>query len=238
MAPSRKRQKKEDRGEAWYQDAERYWASVPPTVDGVLGGFASLSDPDAKGNAEFVAEFFDGAVTGNDGRRRAKMGRDRACDCGAGIGRVTLTFLLPHFHHIDLVEVSSHFLETAKTYLAPHYSDDPVKSRVTLVNSGLQDWTPQGSIYDAVWCQWVLGHLRDGGLLFVKENVTSGEEAEIDEVDSSVTRSESLLKSLFARAGMCIVKEQVQKGFPKGIYKVKMFALEAGAEVDGEGDGK
>lgn len=39
----------------------------------------------------------------------------RALDCGAGIGRVTSTVLLPLFHRVDLVEPVPKFVEQAKS---------------------------------------------------------------------------------------------------------------------------
>ncbi|KXS12917.1 hypothetical protein M427DRAFT_71685 [Gonapodya prolifera JEL478] len=256
----------ESRGDAWYKDAERYWANIPATVDGVLGGFASLSDPDARGNAEFVVDLFadgpDGGTLG--GKRKRGMGRDRVCDCGAGIGRVTSTFLLPRFRHIDLVEVSQHFLDAARESLREQLQgpqdtagDGVAQEWLVFVRSGLQEWMPERGRYDAVWCQWVLGHLTDadlvsffrrclaslrpGGLLFVKENLTPvPDRVDVDEEDSSVTRSEVHFKRLFAEAGLRVVKEAVQTGFPEGIYAVKTFALEGkdGGESGSEGVGR
>ena len=59
----------------------------------------------------------------------------------------------------------------------------------------------------------------------VKENLTSSDEVEKDEEDSSVTRPENLLKQLFERAGMEIIRELTQQKMPQGLYPVKMFAL-------------
>ena len=59
----------------------------------------------------------------------------------------------------------------------------------------------------------------------VKENITSSDEVEKDEEDSSVTRPENLLKQLFERAGMEIIRELNQQKMPQGLYPVKMFAL-------------
>ena len=90
-------------------------------------------------------------------------------------------------------------------------------------------------------CQWVLGHLTDdhlvdffkrcikglkpNGVLVVKENLTSGNEVEKDDEDSSVTRPEELVKSIFSRAGLKILLELKQQKMPKGLYPVKMFVL-------------
>ena len=59
----------------------------------------------------------------------------------------------------------------------------------------------------------------------VKENLTSSDEVEKDEEDSSVTRPENLLKQLFERAGLEIIRELNQQKMPQGLYPVKMFAL-------------
>jgi protein N-terminal methyltransferase len=85
-----------------------------------------------------------------------------------------------------------------------------------------------------------LGHLKDsdliqflkrcknrlsqGGMIGIKENVTRVG-TEVDPIDSSVTRSDIILKEIFIKAGLEIVKEQVQVGFPKELYAVKMYLL-------------
>ena len=95
-------------------------------------------------------------------------------------------------------------------------------------------------------CQWVLGHLTDdhlvdffkrcvkglksNGVLVVKENLTSGNEVEMDEEDSSVTRPEELVKTIFRRAGLKILLELKQQKMPKGLYPVKMFVLRNDSE--------
>ena len=76
-----------------------------------------------------------------------------------------------------------------------------------IFNVGLEDWTPgePGNLkYDLIWNQWCLGHLTDaqlvmymekcakalneGGLIVVKENLSTAGEDVFDELDSSVTR--------------------------------------------------
>ncbi|KAI8998608.1 AdoMet dependent proline di-methyltransferase-domain-containing protein [Trametes punicea] len=100
--------------------------------------------------------------------------------------------------------------------------------------------------FDVVWCQWCLGALSDPdlvaffrrskaalrdparGLIVVKENLCSEEgepRAVFDESDSSLTRSDLAWKEAFANAGLRVVHEQVQEGFPEGLYTVKMYAL-------------
>ena len=43
---------------------------------------------------------------------------------------------------------------------------------------------------------------------------------------SSVTRPPQLLRDIFRRAGLSIVKEFKQNKFPKELYDVHMFALQ------------
>ena len=67
--------------------------------------------------------------------------------------------------------------------------------------------------------------LKPNGIMVVKENLTSSGEIEMDEEDSSVTRPEDLLKSIFERAGMTIIRALQQQKMPQGLYLVKMYAL-------------
>lgn len=77
-------------------------------------------------------------------------------------------------------------------------------------NIGLEDWDFGGNNihenmkYDLVWNQWCLGHLTDaqlveylkmcgkaikpGGWIVVKENLSTTDEDQFDEIDKSVTR--------------------------------------------------
>ena len=65
-----------------------------------------------------------------------------------------------------------------------------------------------------------------GGLIVVKENVTSSGEIERDDEDSSVTRPPELLRDIFKRANLKIFKEFKQNKFPKELFPVHMFALQ------------
>ena len=165
-----------------------------------------------------------------------KTNNHRALDCGAGIGRITKRLLLPMFQTVDMVELSRKFLDASHQFIGEQVS------RVDkFICSGLQDFTPEVGRYDVIWCQWVLGHLTDSdledffkrcqaglapeGLLVIKENVATNNSREFDEDDSSFTRPKELLVQIILKSGLTIVKEQKQKGFPKGLYEVYMFAL-------------
>lgn len=211
----------------FYNAAAKYWDRIPPTVDGMLGGFGFISQTDIKGSVHFLKSLLELKIPPT---------RAYALDCGAGIGRITKNLLMKHFKRIDLVEQNPKFLEVAKISLE-NYS-----SRIDQYYPiGLQDFCPVANKYDLIWCQWVLGHLQDddlieffrkcslglknNGVLVVKENITSSNNIEIDSEDSSVTRPMKCLKFLFEKADLICVKEQQQTNFPRGLYPVYMFAL-------------
>ncbi|CAO3644418.1 unnamed protein product [Mucor hiemalis] len=223
----------------WYTKAQDYWNGVDPSVDGMLGGFAIVDPTDVKGSLDFVHEFVHGKKGVNNTMLKEPVITDGyACDCGAGIGRVTKNFLLKvPFKTVDLVEQAPSFCEQAKNeYLAKEIEEKRVGQ---VICKGLQDFTPEEGKYDLIWCQWVLGHLTDdhfvaffkrcikglkpNGLIGVKENNASGE-ALIDDEDSSVTRPNGELKRLFDLAGLSLIKD-VQKGLPQGLFAVRMYML-------------
>ena len=157
-------------------------------------------------------------------------------DCGSGIGRVTKAVLLRIFQQVDMVDVNATFLDEARRYLGTE------SSRVDrYICSSLHEFVPEPGRYDGIWCQWVLGHLRDEdlvdffrrckrgltehGLFFMKENMGSSEVSEFDEKDSAWTRPRHVWLELINKAGLTVVKEEKQKSFPKDLYAVHMFAI-------------
>ncbi|KAI8070618.1 alpha-N-methyltransferase NTM1 [Gilbertella persicaria] len=136
----------------WYGDAQKYWDNVTPTIDGMLGGLSVVDPVDVKGSLDFCREFF------------SASNQLYACDCGAGIGRVTKNFLLQvPFDKVDLVEQAAPFVERAKL----DYLKDEIKANKIgeIYCQGLQDFIPEQGKYDLIWCQWVLGHLTDGNMM-------------------------------------------------------------------------
>ncbi|CAN9504749.1 unnamed protein product [Ophioblennius macclurei] len=213
--------------ESFYSNAEGYWKDVPPTVDGMLGGYGSISSIDINGSKAFLQKFL--------GEGEGKTGSGCALDCGAGIGRITKRLLLPLFQTVDLVDVTQEFLDKAKPYLG-----EEAKRVGHFFCCGLQDFVPESGRYDVIWIQWVIGHLTDNhlveflrrcqsalrpnGLIVIKDNV-SYEGVVPDDVDSSVCRDLAIVRSLVGRAGLRIVHEEQQVNFPKEIYQVHTLAL-------------
>ncbi|KAL6463578.1 hypothetical protein MHYP_G00279690 [Metynnis hypsauchen] len=216
----------EDEG-AFYSKAEHYWKEVPPTVDGMLGGYGSISSIDINGSKKFLQKFL------GEGKGKTRPGC--ALDCGAGIGRITKHLLLPLFRTVDLVDVTHEFLDKARSYLG-----EEGKRVENYFCCGLQDFQPQPERYDVIWIQWVIGHLTDDhlveflrrcrgtlrpeGLIVIKDNVAY-EGVALDEVDSSVCRDLQILHRLVASAGLVIVHEEQQQNFPEEIYQVHTLAL-------------
>lgn len=146
----------------WYSKAVDYWSSVDPTVNGMLGGFESVCPVETAASLDLIHEFVNG-VRGarNAVKKEPRIEKGYACDCGAGIGRVTKEFLLRvPFAKVDLVEQTPKFVEQAKNeYLKEEIQSGKVGE---VYCKGLQEFTPDSGKYDLIWCQWVLGHLTDG----------------------------------------------------------------------------
>ncbi|OCT52891.1 hypothetical protein CLCR_10632 [Cladophialophora carrionii] len=97
--------------------------------------------------------------------------------------------------------------------------------------------------YDLVWNQWCLDYLSTpdlvrylrrliqllapDGWIIVKENISTaaGGEDIFWEENSSVSRSDQNFRACFERAGLVIVKTQLQTGFPRKLLPVRMYAL-------------
>ncbi|KZM19600.1 Protein N-terminal methyltransferase [Ascochyta rabiei] len=118
-------------------------------------------------------------------------------------------------------------------------------------NLGLQDWIPEAGAYNLIWNQWCVGHLTDAQLvtylercknglvkpadgeerseawIVVKENLSTDIRHKdiYDEEDSSVTRSDDKFRKLFKDAGLKIVATEQQRGMPKELYPVRIYAL-------------
>ncbi|KAL0894732.1 hypothetical protein ABMA27_013266 [Loxostege sticticalis] len=211
-----------------YDKALEYWADIPPTIDGVLGGFGFISDVDINGSQIFLNSLF------SDENPPSRI---VAVDCGAGIGRITKHLLLPNFQSVDIVEPDEKFTNSIEDFVG----GDNMKSKIgTIYKVGLQEFKPEKK-YDVFWNQWVLGYLTDedltaylvrcrdsladNGIIVVKENVTSSGKVEKDEADSSITRSLKQYLKIFKCANLKRIKQCKQTNFPSGIYPVYMFAL-------------
>lgn len=150
---------------------------------------------------------------------------------------MTEGLLLPMAAHVDVVEPVGKFSDALRGMPGVR----------TVFPVGLEDWRPPpGVAYDLVWAQWCLGYLDDAalvrflaacataltpgaGLVVVKENVTGGDADVFDATDSSVTRRDASLRAIFARAGLGVVRSELQRGYPETaavkLFPVHMYAL-------------
>eukprot|EP01079_Euglenida_sp_SAG-EU17-18_P006119 gene6119-1094_t len=96
--------------EGWNDRVDAYWKTQAASVDGVLGGLTRIEEADVKHSHEFIHQMFPKLE-----ERRAKYGKLRALDCGAGIGRVTRDVLCKYFDCTDLLEQAPHMLKQAKS---------------------------------------------------------------------------------------------------------------------------
>ncbi|OHE98722.1 hypothetical protein CORC01_05988 [Colletotrichum orchidophilum] len=207
-------------------DGRSYWQGIDADVNGMLGGFPYISKVDLQGSRNFLAKL---GIGSKSGLRTVS----RALEGGAGIGRITEGFLLDVAEQVDIVEPIAKFTAALQE-----------KSGVgSIFNIGLEEWTPlDGTAYDLVWNQWCLGHLTDDqlvaylrrckavvapndGLIIVKENLSTSGVDLFDDVDSSVTRVDDKFRALFEQAGLHLVKTELQHGFPKDLFPVRMYAL-------------
>ncbi|KAJ9131651.1 Alpha N-terminal protein methyltransferase 1 [Pleurostoma richardsiae] len=206
-------------------DGLQYWESISADVNGMLGGFPHISTIDLRGSQNFLAKLGIGI---KEGLRVVGS----ALEGGAGIGRITEGLLLKVAEEVDVIEPVAKFTEALR-------EKGSVRS---IFNVGLERWRPdEGAKYDLIWVQWCVGHLTDeqlvrflktckgvlqpDGLIIVKENLSTSGKDLFDDVDSSVTRVDAKFQSLFKQAGLKIVKTEIQRGFPRELFPVCMYAM-------------
>ncbi|CAI5455296.1 unnamed protein product [Caenorhabditis angaria] len=209
-----------------YENAENYWSRCSQDVDGMLGGFAKLHQPDILLSKTFLNNLKKKGIAENF---------DYALDCGAGIGRVTKHLLMPFFKTVDMVDVIEELIVRSSEYIG---TDDGIGEKFV---EGLQTFEPPLGKYDMIWIQWVSGHLTDDdlkeffqrcikgikpqGTICLKDNVVNTANPLFDSEDNSWTRPEDLVLEIADAAGLRLVAKNLQTGFPKEMYPVKMFAF-------------
>ncbi|KAI1175990.1 alpha-N-methyltransferase NTM1 [Nemania sp. FL0916] len=214
-------------------DARHYWQGIDANDNGMLGGYGHISRVDLRGSRSFLAKL-------GFGRKQGVKTIGRALEGGAGIGRITHGLLLDLAETVDVVEPISKFTDALAT----------AEGVGKVFNLGLEEWHPDEATdirYDVIWNQWCLGHLKDAeleeylircksvlsvdedgkvtGVIVVKENMNTSDTDAFDETDSSVTRSEKTFRVIFEKAGLRIIKTELQHGLPGELYPVRMFAL-------------
>ncbi|KAK6002267.1 hypothetical protein QM012_001905 [Aureobasidium pullulans] len=214
-----------------------YWNSCEPSVTGMLGGFPQVSRIDLQQSTTFLAKLRRASKT-----HPTTTPLSRIVDCGAGIGRITLGLLSKVATITDIVEPVGKF--TKEISEGDDFKQLRDQGKIgTIYNVGLEAWEPEHT-YDIIWIQWCLGqctdtqvnslftrvqkHLSPGGWIVLKENLSNhvlGEDV-YDETDSSVTRTDDKFRTLFKEAGLKIVATELQRGFPKDLYPVRIYAAQ------------
>lgn len=216
-----------------YDAAVEYWTNTPATVDGVLGGFGETTcvpKTDIIGSLTFLRKL------------RTRWGNDEgkpkySIEMGAGIGRVTRDLLHKVCDKMDVLEPVDPFVAQLRVELAELIDAGRV---VDIYHMGMQDWRAEEGRYSLIWCQWCVGHLtdedmlkwldqckralQDKGMLVIKENNAPTEDV-FDEEDSSKTRSDQSFRRIFAQAGWKLLATDLQKGMPRELYPIRMYAL-------------
>lgn len=218
----------------WYARAQDWYEeNCSTTIDGVLGGIGHISDVDLKGSRDFLLEILKLSPL-----KESKSGvKKLACECGAGIGRVTKGLLLDFADRCDLVESSSRLLGAAPDHVGVNQSH-----KCRFFCSVLQDWQPGVNKYSIIWIQWTLCYLTDfdivqflircseslvdGGWIILKENTCAEEAFVVDVADASITRSLEYWLDLIAKSGLQLKHMTTQDDFPDDIYPVPMLALQ------------
>ncbi|MGK3743987.1 MAG: galactose mutarotase-like enzyme, partial [Bacillariaceae sp.] len=196
----------------WYTRAsDWYEENCSTTIDGVLGGIGHISDVDLNGSRDFLLKIL--KLSPLKDSKSKDDGKTLACECGAGIGRVTKGLLLDFADRCDLVESSSRLLSAA-----PDHVGDNQSHKCRFFCSVLQDWQPEVNKYSIIWIQWTLCYLTDydivqflircskslvdSGWIILKENTCADEAFVVDVADASITRSLEYWLDLIAKSGL------------------------------------
>uniref|UniRef100_A0A1I8FIQ4 Alpha N-terminal protein methyltransferase 1 n=1 Tax=Macrostomum lignano TaxID=282301 RepID=A0A1I8FIQ4_9PLAT len=188
-----------------------------PTEAGMMGGNDSLDEIEISSSRMFLT-------------RAAELARAEAAQPGSGL----------RLRHRPGYQEAPAARCLPRLTWPREYIGEPDASRVgRQFYCGLQDLTfPAETRYDLVWVQWVIGHLRDAhlvdflrraaaslspcGMIGVKDNVITARDD--SETAASAGRGGSLL-NLFNQAGLIVLLEETQEGFPDALYPVLSFAL-------------
>jgi protein N-terminal methyltransferase len=231
-----------------------YWNSVSADTKGMLGGYPQTSRIDLQGSSNFLTKLRRAKFTLPSSQPLPLLDRVADCGAGVGrITKEFLLKVSKRVDVVEPVKKFTDELvaEVENTGAEAAGAEAAGKGQVGEVfNVGLQDWVPEKGAYNLIWNQWCVGHLTDAqfvaylgrckdGLvkpqgdekveawIVVKENLSTDirHRDVYDEEDSSVTRSDEKFRKLFKDAGLKIVTTELQRGMPKELYPVRIYAL-------------
>ena len=201
---------------------------------GVLGGALHTHEPDVAHSLAMLERLR---------KSRPALGRARALDVAGGVGRVTRCVLSAHFDKVDITDVAPRLLEKAGATIPASVLGELALSRLSRLT------VPEGRAYDLIWIQWCLGYVVDvdlvkvllglkaalsaGGVIVVKETAHSkpsaadaGELFWVDAEDLNVVRGPVYWRTVFERAGLRVLREEVQSPWPEDYLAVHMWVCE------------
>jgi protein N-terminal methyltransferase len=230
-----------------------YWNSVSSDVNGMLGGFPQTSRIDLQGSSNFLTKLRRGRSQAK--QPLPPLERVADCGAGIGrITKGLLLGVAKQVDVVEPVKkFTDELVQSLRNgeYAGDGESKTGKGQVGEVFNLGLQDWIPEPGAYDVIWNQWCLGHLTDVQLVAYlqrcKEGLKSAKEGEevirswiivkenlstdihhkdiYDEEDSSVTRSDDKFRRVFQQAGLNIVATEQQRGMPKELFPVRIYAL-------------
>jgi protein N-terminal methyltransferase len=230
-----------------------YWNSVSSDVTGMLGGFPQTSRIDLQGSSNFLTKLRRGRSQTK--HPLPPLERVADCGAGIGrITKGLLLGVAKRVDVVEPVKKFTDELVQSLgngEYAGDGESKTGTGQVGEVINLGLQDWIPEPGAYDVIWNQWCLGHLTDVQLvdylqrckkglksakegeesikswIIVKENLSTDIRHKdiYDEEDSSVTRSDDKFRRVFQQAGLKIVATEQQRGMPKELFPVRVYAL-------------
>lgn len=231
-----------------------FWSSRTADIHGVLGGLPQLSRPDLRDSLDFLnslrRESKEFPLS-----KDARLPRAVDCGAGIGritlglLSKVAevvdivepiekFTRVVSEGAEFEKIRARGGIGEIFNCGLEDWHPDTISTDHVT------NDDTRSNAIYALIWNQWCLSQLSDtdltsylhrskflllpGGWIIVKENLCLDPHNRdyFDPEDSSIRRTDENYRKIFAHAGLKVVKSRLQRGFPKEVFPVRMYALQ------------
>ncbi|EOA81694.1 uncharacterized protein SETTUDRAFT_143439, partial [Exserohilum turcica Et28A] len=230
-----------------------YWNSVTPDVNGMLGGFPQTSRIDLQGSSNFLAKLRRGGKAASKDALPL-LGRVADCGAGIGrITRGLLLGVSERVDIVEPVQKFTDELAQSLEQDDDNKTQGALGDIINLgLQDWVPEPASYNLIWNQ-WClghltdaQLVvyLQRCKQGlvkptattegdaatprsSWIIVKENLsTDSKHRDIyDDEDSSVTRSDAKFRWLFQKAGLRIVATELQKGMPRELFPVRIYAL-------------
>uniref|UniRef100_M3YNB7 N-terminal Xaa-Pro-Lys N-methyltransferase 1 n=1 Tax=Mustela putorius furo TaxID=9669 RepID=M3YNB7_MUSPF len=207
----------------FYSKAKTYWKEVPPTVDGMLGGYGHISSIDISSSRKFLQRFL---RVGRSGM----PSRSRGCGPGGPAWSAQGAAFYPSHHGAfgawlvsapQALRVGRGGVRLGASVSGlPRVSPNPPQARLP----GLE-WV--GHLTDqhlAEFLRRCKQGLRPNGIIVIKDNMAQ-EGVILDDVDSSVCRDLEVVHRIVRSAGLSLLAQERQENLPDEIYHVYSLAL-------------